>query len=103
MRKPKKGPSATTVMKDLTPDFFDKFQERLVRDWVNQANNNMWNWEECSYRASQAELTPNMAWRCVKFSRYAVGRQSIPLRDTKGKSFSYHIPFSVQRLLHFID
>jgi Fic family protein len=44
-----------------------------------------------------------MAWRCVKFSRYSAGRRSIPLRDTKGKAFSYHLPFSVQRLLHFID
>lgn len=63
----------------------------------------MWNWEECSYRAKNIGLTPEAAWGYVKFSRYSAGRQHIPLRDTKGRAFQYHIPFSVQRLLHFID
>ncbi|MBM3992841.1 MAG: Fic family protein [Planctomycetes bacterium] len=103
MRRPKKGPSAAAVMYGFTTDLLVKFAEVPVQEWVEQANSEMWNWEECSFRAHKVGLTPDDAWRCVKFSRNTGVRQLIPLHDTKGRPFQFQIPPSVQRLLHFID
>ena len=103
VKKPKKGPSNEMIFRSLKPEFFTKYTETGIQEQVIKANNQMWNWEDCSYRAGQVGLTADEFWGMVKLSRHAAGRQMIPLRDVKGQPFQYYLPASVQRLLHFID
>jgi Fic family protein len=76
--------------------------EPEVRLLVEQANNEGWNWEECGYRAGKVGLSPQGFWSLVKLSR-TQDRQTILLRDSQGKPFSYRLPPSVQRVLYQID
>jgi Fic family protein len=106
MRLPKAGPTLARAMKELTAgqDFavLLRREDPEVRRLVEQANNEGWNWEDCGYRAGQTGLTPRQLWALVKMSR-SQDRQTIPLKDCHGKSFSYRLTPSAQRILHLID
>ena len=106
MRLPKAGPSLAASMKELTggKDFtvLLRRENPEVRHLVERANNEGWNWEDCGYRVGQTGLTHEQLWALVKLSR-SQDRQSIPLKDCRGKSFSYRLTPSAQRVLHLID
>jgi Fic family protein len=63
----------------------------------------MWNWEECCHRANQAGHSPEQFWAMVKLSRRLSGQQATAIRDTNGNEFTYRMPASIQKLLHYID
>ncbi|MBI2807577.1 MAG: Fic family protein [Planctomycetes bacterium] len=103
MKKPKKGASFDAILQDPDPDIFRKSADPAFQEWINKANNQMWNWEDCSHRAKNAGLTPDQFWGIVKLSRRIHGHQTIPLRDLKGGMFHYRLPSSIQHALHYID
>jgi Fic family protein len=103
MKKPKKGPSFEAFVRNPDPDLFRKYAEPSVQEWIAKANNQMWNWEECSYRAKLTGLAPEQFWGIIKFSRRTSGQQTIPLKAVNGGPFHYRQPSSVQQLLHYID
>ena len=106
MRLPKAGPSLAKAIRELTAgeDFavLLRRDDPEVRRLVERANNEGWNWEDCGYRAGQARLSHEQLWALVKLSR-SQDRQTIPLKDRRGKSFSYRLTPSAQRILHVID
>ena len=103
MRKPKRGPEFADIIRNLPPGFSDKYAEPSVREWVNKANNAMWNWEECSHRAKLAGLSIELFWAMVKLSRIPSTDDRIPLKDTHDRTFGFRMPASLQQLLHYID
>jgi Fic family protein len=107
MKKPKKGPVFDAIVNDIVigkkAELLEKFSNPMIRNIIATANNAMWNWEECSYRAHQATLAPEDFWALVKFSRATLPNQTIPLRDVNKKLFHFFLPSSMSRLLHFID
>ena len=103
MKKPRRGPALETILRNPDPNLFLKYTDPKIQEWVHKANNQMWNWEECSHRAKLTGLSPEHFWGIVKFSRVTSGQQTIPLRDCNGRQFSYRLPSSLQQLLHYID
>jgi Fic family protein len=102
---PKKGPSFPSLLVELIKEddnFLLRGTKPEIRGLIERANNEGWNWEQCGYHASQAGLSQKQFWALVKMAR-AQGRLEIPLRDRRGKLFSYRLPPSAQRVLHVID
>lgn len=91
------------MLKNLYTNLFAHYAEPKMKVWVNKANNQRWNWEECSHRAKNAGLEPEQFWKLVKLFRCTSSQQTLPLRDVKGGAFQYRLPTSVQALLHYID
>ena len=106
MRLPKAGPSLAKVMRELVDGgnfaLLLRRESPEFRELVERANNEGWNWEDCGYRAGQAGLTRQQLWALVKLSR-SQDRHTIPLKDCRGKAFSYRLTPSAQRILHRID
>ncbi len=69
---------------------------------VDRAIEEAWNWEDCSYRASRAQLTPEQLWLLVKTAR-SQRSQVLPLRDTHGRNFRFVIPNSALKILSDAD
>src|SRR5262249_28930803 len=104
MRAPKAPPPFGKLLKDIAkakPEILLKVSEPGVRDLVDQANDEGWNWEDCRYRVP-AGLSGDEFWLLVKISRVS-DRESVPLLDKTGKPFTYWLPSSAQRVLHLID
>jgi Fic family protein len=105
MRMPKQGPSFRKLLSTMGDEVAEALRRRAepeVRDLVERANNEGWNWEDCGYRVGQTGLTQKQLWTLVKLAR-SQDRQTIPLHDEKGNPFSYRLPPSAQRILHLID
>jgi Fic family protein len=107
VKKPKKGPLFDDIVAEIVvgkkANLFAKYDEPTVRELIATANNSMWNWEECSYRASQAGLLPEEFWALVKFSRRTLPNRALPLRDVSKKPFHFFLPPLMHRLLHYTD
>ncbi len=105
MRIPKKPPAWPKLFAELVSRKEDwlNLQNRVeVRALIERANAEGWNWEDCSYRASTAQITADQFWVFVKLSRVA-DRREIPLLDTRGQPFTYRLPPVAHRILHSID
>lgn len=105
MRLPKKGPSLQRLMKEMGPEEVQALRREAdpdIRRLVEQANNEGWNWEECGYRLGTTGLSHRGLWALVKLSR-AHDRQVIPVKDARGRPFSFRLPPAAHRILHRID
>lgn len=103
MKVPKKGPRFTEVIAAaMDSTFFERMTQPDLRALTERANEEGWNWEQCKYHAIDAKMPLTDLWAAVKLSR-AVDRKAIPLRDNAGKSFTYRLSSSSQRVLHLID
>lgn len=102
MKIPKKGPRYPLKALADSSEAMLRVGEPAVRQRVEQANNEGWNFEQCGYHTAGLNLTPEQFWAFVKLSRYQ-DRQRVPLPDIKGRPFSYRLPPAAQRILHQID
>ena len=104
MRKPKPPPPLAELLRDASAVITDGtiLPGPELSRLIARANEEGWNWEDCSYRAKPAALTPAQLWFAVKWSRSG-GRQSVPLLSTDGQAFSYWLAPTGQRILHEID
>lgn len=84
------------------PQLMFRFNEPGIRAAVERANNEAWNWEDCTYRAHLYGLTAKQFWLVIKMARWA-DRVTIPLTDRSGKPFTYRLPAEAFRVLHLID
>lgn len=98
MKKPKKPPSWSQVLKQITPELMRRATGTVVRTAVDRANDEAWNFEECGYRAPPG-LSRDEFWTLVKLSR-ASGNEAIPLLAVSGRPFSYRLPAAADRILH---
>lgn len=108
MKRPNLGPSIRRVMKEVfaseekSQAFLKTYASAKVQDFLEKANNEGFNWDDCRHRASSVNLEPELLWQCVKFSRF--GRQiPTPILDQNGRPFEYRLPTSAHRVLHAID
>jgi Fic family protein len=101
-KKPPSGLDAISEAMQANPEYLQAYMDPLIDQTVSQANAEGWNWEDCIYRAHLAKTTPIQLWAAVKMSR-SRGRVETPIRDRKGRPFSYLLPPSAYRILHRID
>jgi len=105
MKLPKKAPSHGKLLNDaLHQDqkFLFRHDEPAIKQLIERANQESWNWEECGYHLGNSGLTKEQLWALVKLAR-SPGRQEIPLRDGAGKPFSFRLPPTAGRILHLAD
>lgn len=82
--------------------FLSAWQRPDVRQFVDRANAECFNWDDCRHRAASLHVEPELLWFCIKESR-SRERQATPFLDQKGKAFTFHLPASAQRVLHWLD
>lgn len=105
MKLPKTPPSFASLLAKMTkddPGLIFRGSEPAIRELIEEANNQGWNWEDCGYRCGRVGLSPEAFWFLVKLAR-SPDRQTIPLRDRRHNQFSYRIPPDATRVLHLID
>jgi len=105
MRQPKRPPEFGQLLleeQSADPKFVGRLSVPAVRSVVERANNEGWNWEDTSYRATANSLPARQLWVFIKLSRLS-DRRYVPLVATNGRSFSYRLPPAAHRILHLID
>jgi Fic family protein len=85
-----------------TADFFERLQSPEVKTLVQSANDRYLHWHEFMHRPLPEGLTHEMAWAFIKVTRQFQLRP-IGLVSTSKSPFSYWLPDSVLRELHFVD
>lgn len=106
MKLPKRGPSLATLFSETAntrPELVVRpAQDPNLRQLIERANNEGWNWEDCAYRAKLVDLTDRELWFLIKLSRLPDHRET-PLKDQHRKPFSYRLPGEAHRILHLMD
>ena len=104
MRIPKQPPNYNHLVQSLIreqPELLSRPSD-MVRDGIEKANANCWNWEQCGYRAHLYGLSAEHFWALVKLSRQ-VSRVQSPVSTSQGRPFTFQRTDSIQRVLHEID
>ena len=101
MRQPKKPPSTAQVLANFNVAMMQRGAQESVREVIDRANDEAWNYEECGYR-TPPQLTRIEFWTLVKMSRMADWRAT-PLLDKRGQPFTYALPAAADRVLHLAD
>jgi Fic family protein len=73
-----------------------------LKKFVSRANAEYFHWDELRARPRPPGLSLESAWAAVKTIRMAE-RRTLPLRDPKGKAFSYWLPPQALATLHDVD
>lgn len=105
VRIPKRPPAWSRLLTEMVQrgdDWLTLRRQPAVHSFIEQANAEGWNWEDCSYRSHLAGLTADQFWVFVKMAREA-DRREIPLVDIAGLPFTYRLPPVANRILHLID
>ena len=98
MKIPEKAPDWKKLLKDsFNPDLTIK-----TMDVIRKANSEYLYWDEFKYQPMPEGVSPEAAWAMLKVSRLSQSRL-ISITDSNGYPFSYCLPDSVLRELHFID
>ncbi len=98
MKIPEKAPDWEKILRDaISSDLATKTIEI-----VKKANIEYMYWDDFKYQPMPEEVTPEAAWAILKISRL-FNTKAISLTDSKGRPFSYWLPDSVLRELHFVD
>ncbi len=104
MRTPKTPPPLNDAVGSVwtNVEILRRSREPAVKDLIHRANNEGWNWEDCSYRSHLADLVPLQFWGLVKLARQ-VDRQTTPILDAAGRPFTYRLPPIAYQALHTAD
>jgi Fic family protein len=70
---------------------------------IAKANVEYMYWDKFKYQHMPDKVKPEKAWAALRLSRLMREMKGIPLRDKRGKEFTYWIPDSAQKALHFLD
>jgi Fic family protein len=98
LKIPEKAPDWGKLLKDsFSPDLTIK-----TMDLVRKANSEYLYWDDFKYQPMPEGVSPEAAWAMLKASRLFQSRP-LSITDSKGHPFSYWLPDSVLRELHFID
>lgn len=88
---------------------FNKDQGALIEatrshaQLIAKANVEYMYWDRFKYQRLPDNVKPEEAWAALRLSRLMREAKSIPLHDKGGKIFTYWIPDSAQKALHFLD
>ena len=102
MRYPNNPPSWTTALAEVS-------SSGLFNDFIafgkgeSQRSDRYLHWDEYRHRASsKGPLTPDQQWGAIRFSRMARSQQ-VPLKDPKGRPFTFSITQRAFEDIHEID
>lgn len=94
---------------EKAPDYKGKLEQLdstelaiKAKDLIRKANNEYMYWDELKYQTMPEGIRPDEVWALLKLSRLIQAR-FISLHDSKGRHFSYWLPDSVLKEIHFID
>jgi Fic family protein len=73
-----------------------------IHQLVAEANTEYYHWEKLQYRPRPEGVTAEEAWQAVKWSRMGNTR-ALPLRDERGRHFTFWLPTPALQILHEID
>lgn len=88
---------------------FNKNQGAVIDDissyaqLIAKANVEYVYWDKFKYQRLPDKVKPEDAWAALRLSRLMREVKSIPLYDEEGEAFTYWIPDSAQKELHFLD
>ena len=98
MKIPEKAPDFKTIMANChIPNLALK-----SKDIIRKANMEYMYWDDLEYQPMPEGIKPEEAWAIIKWSRMMQTRP-IPLNDAQGRAFSYWLPDSILKEIHFID
>lgn len=98
MKIPEKTPDFKEIMANChIPELAFK-----VKDVIRKANTEYMYWDDLKYQPMPEDIRPEEAWAVLKWSRI-IQTRLIPLNDKQGQAFSYWLPESVLKEIHFID
>lgn len=102
MKLPEKAPDWQTILHENKGSLFTLIN--TLGPVIKKADSEYLYWDRFKYLALPETITPEKAWAALKLSRIIRGViKSIPLADRGGKKFTYWIPDSAQKALHFLD
>jgi Fic family protein len=97
MRMPRTPPSLHELIQKLGQE---RFFELTTRSEL--PDDRYFHWEEVRRHPTPAGLTTEEWWFALRYQRMAQSKQ-LPLRDAKGKPFTWFLTDTMQLLLHQID
>lgn len=97
MKVPEKTPEFASIETPLTPDLSSK-----ISSVIKKANSEYMYWDDFKYVQMPEGISHEQGWALLKMYRF-VQSKYIPLVDSKNKAFSYCLPDSVLRDVHFVD
>jgi len=101
MKLPEKAPDWNTTFQAKQRLIFN-LRENL-RPLLKKANSEYLYWDKFKYQTFPDGIIPEDAWAALKLSRVLRENKSILLEDADGKMFTYWVPDSAQKTLHFLD
>lgn len=101
MKIPEKAPDWQFSLQENKIALFTLLKE--LEPVIKKADSEYLYWDKFKYLALPPAITPEKAWAALKLSRIIRGAKSIPLADREGRNFTYWIPDSAQKALHFLD
>jgi Fic family protein len=101
MKIPEKAPDWQSILQENKESLFAHI--KVLEPVIKKADSEYLYWDRFKYLAFPPAITPEKAWTVLKLSRVIRGVKSIPLADREGKNFTYWIPDSAQKALHFLD
>ena len=101
MKRPEKAPSLPDMMENIKPDDLGRLLSQLSTIKPTVYGKYL-HWSELKRRSPPGELNHDLWWLGVKMAR-AQSKKVIPLKDARGKSFSFCMPDIVLEMLHKID
>jgi len=101
MKIPEKAPNWSEMYKKKQGELIET--TRTHAQLIAKANAEYIYWDKFKYLSLPQNTTPEEAWAALKLSRILREVKFLPFQDEGGEIFSYWIPDSAQRALHFLD
>jgi len=102
MKIPEKPPAWMQFFRDMPQRSLEYFASEKGRVLMQKIDDDYLHWEKVKYRNIPPSIDLNHLWAIVKATRLQ-RRRVLPLLSTKRKFFTYGLPDSVHRELHFVD
>lgn len=94
---------------EKAPDYKEKLEQLQAselaikaKDLIRKTNNEYMYWDKLKQQEMPEGISPDEVWALLKLTRMMQAR-FIPLHDSKGHQFSFWLPDSILKELHFID
>jgi Fic family protein len=94
-----KPPAIDEIVRKLEPE---RLMTAVNTRTAHGASREYLHWDKLRHLQPPGSLTAEEWWLAIRLGRAPLLTE-LPLRDPKGQPFSYCVPSSVQRLLHYVD
>lgn len=95
---------------EAAPDWRTMFHNKALFELLHtlepvftKANREYLYWDTFKHQPLPEGISPETAWSALKFTRAMQQVKTMPLQDEKGELFTYWVPDSARRILHFLD